>query len=125
GTVVVAVSPLTTEPVVPGTAQLFHAFLRQHERELSLVPHALPPGGIARAPAAVTPPKIGDQHQFRVCNKLSCSVLADFTQVQAIAKYVGAHVAIFLDPNAPAGGFTDAGFPTLGAQFNDVLYDID
>ncbi|MBI4502144.1 MAG: IPT/TIG domain-containing protein [Gemmatimonadetes bacterium] len=124
--VLVTIYPPAPQPSPADPVREFHEFLRQRERALSLAPRPATPGGIAPAPAAASaPPQVGDQREFRVCNKLPCTELPDFTKVQAKAKYVGSHVAIFQDLNVPPGGFTDDEFGPLGQIFNDVLYDVD
>jgi hypothetical protein len=45
--------------------------------------------------------------------------------VNATAKTVSGHAAIFLDNAAPAGGLTQAGLDSLGALFDSRLYALD
>jgi hypothetical protein len=115
------------EPPTPQRA--FHDKLRQLEREMSMASRSAAPAATAAAPsgvAMVPPPKVGDTKQFKVLNNVNGNYqLQDFTTVQARAKFVGSHVAIFQDVTVPADGFTDAEFQTMGTLFNDVLYDND
>jgi hypothetical protein len=117
--------PQAGEPVT--AARAFHDWLRVRERDFSLAPR--PPAVTPSAPsgtAMTAPPKVGESKEFKVLNNTSGSYeLKDFTKVQATAKYVGSHIAIFQDNAAPANGFTDTEFQVLGAQFNDILYDLD
>jgi hypothetical protein len=117
--------PQVSEPV--SHARAFHDWLRMRERDFSLAPR--PPSVTPAAPsgmAMVAPPKPGESKEFKVLNNTGGSYeLKDFTKVQATAKYVGSHIAIFQDNAAPANGFTDTEFQTMGAQFNDILYDLD
>ncbi|MBI4420825.1 MAG: IPT/TIG domain-containing protein [Gemmatimonadetes bacterium] len=123
-TIAVAPAPRVEDPLTP--ARLFHEFLRGREVELGRLPHAArgdaPPAALA-APAAGV--KVGDQREFRVCNKLNCTQIPDFSKIQSKAKFVGAHVAIFQDNDVPPSGFTDDEFATLGQTFENVLYDVN
>ncbi len=121
------VSPQGTAELPPSAASAFHDFLRQREAEISRMPRPEVVTDAPQATAAATAalPKVGDQREFRVCAKLPCVLAPDFAKVTARVKYVGSHVAIYQDNAAPAGGFTDAEFATLGQNFNDVLYDVD
>jgi hypothetical protein len=109
----------------PTFADRFHDFLRGQEAQMARLPK--PPvvaaaPGVAAASAAIA---VGDRRTFHVCGKIGCQTLADFPQITAEAKYVGAHTAVFIDVAAPAGGFTQADFDDLGATFEDNLYDVD
>ncbi len=57
----------------------------------------------------------------------SCaSATADtFVQVPATAVFTGQQVAIFLDDDVPAGGYTQADIDNVGDLFGDHLYGID
>ncbi|MBI3983344.1 MAG: hypothetical protein HY337_10555 [Gemmatimonadetes bacterium] len=100
----------------------FHDALREAEAGFARQPRPplmeSPPGAPVVAQLSV-----GDHRQFRVCNKLKCNALEDFTAVDAEARYVGEHAAIYQDVAAPSG-FTTAHFDSLGAVFDDQLYDV-
>lgn len=108
-------------------ADAFHRFLREREREISLMPNrpelavTYPAAGFAAAAGI----KLGDKKTFAVCNKFSCSPPPDFSKIEAQAKYVGDHIVVFQDVAAPAGGFTDDEFKAMGDGFDQVLYDLD
>jgi len=101
----------------------FHDALRRQEAEAALRPRpALP--ALQLAPAEAPTVKVGDVRTFQVCNNIPCSSTADFAAVTGRAQYVGAHAALFVDDAAPAGGFTTADYQSLGALFDDDLYEV-
>ncbi|MDF3052003.1 MAG: hypothetical protein K0S19_108, partial [Geminicoccaceae bacterium] len=106
----------------PGPADAFHRMLRERERSLAASPsRAL--FDETRAPAAASvPPVLGEQRTFNVCTSRQCD---DFAQATATAKAVGQRVAIFVDNEAPAGGYSDAELVEVGTLFDDFLYPID
>ena len=101
----------------------FHDFLRLQERSHWA---ALPPAPRTAAPgfarASRPPPVVGDPRTFSVCATVTCS---SFQTVNATAKTVSGHAAIYLDNTAPAGGLTQAGLDSLGALFDARLYALD
>lgn len=120
-TMAITVGMRATQP--SSAAGRFHEFLRERERELSLEPRvrAFEPPAAPAAPAGIN---VGDSKTFRVCNKINCREIADFPQITATAKYVGEHVAIFLDNAAPQDGLSDADFTTTGQFFDQELYEV-
>ena len=82
----VAVSPIgEVEP--PSAAAAFHDFLRRQEHDISRMPRTTRPSGAApAAPTAAAPIGLGQQKSFRVCNKIDCTLLADFSKITATAK---------------------------------------
>jgi hypothetical protein len=110
---------LTTLPF----AMRFHDMLRAQERAASLLPH--PPAQAALlAPSAQVTVKVGDQRTFQTCINLPCVATSDFVTATAHAQYVGLHAALFTDDAAPAG-FTAADYDSVGAMFDQDLYDVD
>jgi hypothetical protein len=111
--------------VPPATrAQHFHDLLRAREREAALLPRA-PMEGLAQGGApSVARIAVGDRKNFKACNRLPCSATSDFATVSAQARYVGTHAAIFTDDAAPAA-FTPADYDSLGAMFDEHLYEVD
>jgi hypothetical protein len=109
-------------PRSPGAQRRFDGMLRARERELLADPRhraALAP------PAAVTaaPPAVGHQRTFKVCTNLTCSTFGDVT---ATARYVGDHIAIYLDDDVPQNDpLTTADLQDLGATFDEFHYPID
>jgi hypothetical protein len=75
----------------------------------------------AAAPLA-SPPTVGSLRAFAVCSSLDCST---FKNVTARAKAVGAHVAIYIDTLAPAGGLDSTHLDTLRQVFDTLLYPLD
>src|SRR2546429_595037 len=112
------------EPASPrAAATLFDGMLRARGRA-----HRFPAATARRAPAVAastpraSPPAVGTLRSFVVCAKLDCS---QFKTVGARAQAVGAHVAIYVDTLAPAGGLTSADLDTLRQVFDTLLYPLD
>jgi hypothetical protein len=121
----VVVSLTATRPKATAVpfATRFHDMLRAQERAASLLPHAaLPPALLAPSPEVTV--KVGDQRTFQTCTNLPCTSATDFSPVTARAQYVGLHAALFTDVAAPAG-FTTTDYDSLGAMFDQDLYDVD
>jgi hypothetical protein len=96
--------------------------LRSRERGLSASPtQALFNQGRLKSRAAI-PPVVGDQRTFDVCASASCD---EFVQSTATARSVGNRVAIFVDNNAPPGGYTDPDLDRVRNLFDQYLYPID
>jgi len=101
----------------------FHDALRAAEADFA----GRPRSALAAAPSdAATAAEIGvgDRRTFRVCSKFDCNTLEDFSLVDAEARYVGKRAALYQDLTAPAGGFATTDFETLGALFDEQLYDV-
>jgi len=109
-------------PSRPGAAAAFHALLRARERMLSRQPGVAEFARGAAATVAPTPPSVGDKRTFDVCETASCD---NFVQSTATAKVVGQRVAIYLDDDAPSGGYDQADLDKVGALFDSQLYPID
>ena len=113
-------------PGIPATLPFgirFHDYLRRLEAGYAGLPRpATAPGAPAEGPQVALSP--GGRRTFRVCNIVTCSKAEDFTQVTAILRYVGKHAAIYQDLVAPADGFTDQDFQTLGEVFDSDLYGL-
>ena len=73
------------------------------------------PERVGGGPAAV--PTVGESRIFNVLN-------ADggYDQVTAVARYVGAEAAIFVDQDAPTGGFDMTDLEALSARFDGVIH---
>ncbi|HEY8197817.1 MAG TPA: hypothetical protein VIG04_12605 [Gemmatimonadales bacterium] len=103
-------------------AAAFHAMLRERERDLSRSPtQALFDRGRMTGLARV-PPVVDEERTFQVCSTPRCEA---FVTATATAKVVGARVAIFVDNDAPPGGYTLADLADVGTLFDDFLYPID
>jgi len=115
-------SPRPLSPLPTGMQ--FHDFLR--DMELRRWYGAPPPSAAAPAPAppgpAGVPPDSGSTREFSVCGRLDCSV---FIKVNATAKVVRGHVALYVDDLAPSPALTQADLDTIADTFNSRLYAID
>lgn len=125
-TATVAAPPLPS-PVLSsfrkrGPTEAFHGLLRARERVLAMSPsRALFSQGKLRS-AAEVPPVVGEPRTFDVCANSDCD---EFVQTTATARSVGNRVAIFVDNNAPAGGYTDPDLDRVRTLFDLYLYPID
>lgn len=104
-------------------AEAFHLGLRRAEAALARSPVA----ALSRAapsPALRAPPTVGQVEQFRVCRSNTCTTTVS---VDATARYVGTHGAIYLDNEMPAGAqaLTPEDIAHLGALFDEHLHPID
>ena len=104
------------------SASEFHRMLRDRERALTEAPSELLFSNGQRTPSSTPPPAPGEQRIFKVCTSRLCNTFVDAT---ATAKAVGRRVAIFVDNDAPAGGYTDPALTEVGNLFDDFLYPID
>jgi len=73
-------------------------------------------------PAAASPPAIGSLRSFKVCSNLTCSA---YDTVRAVAKAVGAHIAIYVDTLAPSPGLDSATLAGIQQTFDSRLYPLD
>jgi hypothetical protein len=73
------------------------------------------------APAAT--PWVGQTRSFFVYNGSTDSDLsARYDRITATVRHVGAEVAIFVDNEAPATGFTDEDLQELAARFDEIIH---
>ena len=114
-------SPLLSAFQRADPAEAFHRMLRERERALTEGPGALFDQGRVMAGAA-EPPALNEERSFNVCTSRQCNT---FVAATATAKAVGQRVAIFVDNDAPAGGYTDADLTAVGTLFDDYLYPVD
>jgi hypothetical protein len=106
----------------PQRADEFHRMLRLRERALTESPSELLFSKGQTVASNAPPPVPGEQRTFKVCTSRQCNAFVDAT---ATAKAVGQRVAIFVDNDAPAGGYTDPELAEVGNLFDDYLYPID
>ena len=99
-------------PLDPQTA--WHDIVRGLERESRSAGDA-PTAPSLRTAAPV--PTIGMRRSFQVLN-----VERNLEEVDAVARYVGAHVALFVDEASPAGGFTVQDLKAFADRFDEVIY---
>jgi len=107
-------------------ARSFDRFLRElgrtHGAGLRARQAAAPAGRQARIAQAVTPPAVGSLRTFTVCANNACSV---FKPVAARVRALGAHVAVYIDTLAPAGGLDSAQIAALTQTFDTHVYTVD
>jgi len=99
---------------------LWDARLRAVERELTAGRGAATAdrvGGPAAVEAPAAVPSVGERRTFSVYRGPG-----DFAQVTAEAKYVGTHAALFVDVDAPAGGFTQEDLALFSDRFDDMMH---
>ena len=106
----------------PPSASEFHRMLRLRERALTEGSSELLFKNGRMTPSSTAPPVPGEQRIFKVCTSRECD---EFIDAAATAKAVGQRVAIFVDNDAPAGGYTDPELTEVGNLFDDYLYPID
>ena len=108
----------------PFTQAAFDAFLHARARRLAPAMAAARLHALAGAGAVTTviPPVAGSLRPFSVCANLACSV---YKTVVARALSVGAHVALYVDTLAPAGGLSAADIDSLSQIFDQRVYPLD
>ena len=114
----VRVAAATQAATTPVAVQFDH-FLRGLGRTRPVPFRTASPQAGGGPAATVTPPTVGSLRSFVVCSNLQCS---RFATVGARAQAVGAHVAIYIDTLAPAGGLDSADVDTLRQTFDARLY---
>ena len=127
-----AVARLLAEPTAPPSpAVRFDGMLRRLGREhaaraAAAASRRLPGTALRPSPPVAAPPALGSLRRFTVCaSETSCGAAADFKTVGARVLAVGAHVAIYVDTLAPAGGLNSADVDTLRQVFDTLLYPLD
>jgi hypothetical protein len=94
--------------------------LRELEKELTAgrAGWAKPPSG--GAASVIQPvPQVNDVRTFQVFQRPG-----DFATVTATARYVGERAALFVDQDAPAGGYTDEDLRTFSDQIDDAIWPV-
>lgn len=108
---------------LPSGPAAFHSRLRAYERTLAERPEASGFAELRVAPGSRLSVPIGAKQTFEV---LASPIRVDtFVQVTATALFTSEHVAIFLDDDVPAGGYTQVDIDNVGSLFDDHLYSID
>jgi hypothetical protein len=106
----------------PSAPAAFHGRLRAYER--TLAERGEPSVSQDRVASSVrVPVQLGDKRTFQVL--ASATKLDTFVQVSATAVFTAQHVAIYLDDDVPAGGYTPTDITNVGSLFGDHLYGID
>jgi hypothetical protein len=104
-------------------AAAFDHFLRQlgrNHRYLSPSRSAAVAAPAPKSPAG--PPTVGNARTFKVCGNMNCDTLVN---VGAVARSVGAHIAIYIDTLAPSPGLTVSDLDSLKSVFDSRLYPLD
>ena len=124
---VVAVAPPAEFPsalpsLAPGSVGArFDATLRELEGALAADPRNRPL--TTAAPHLIQAPPLGDVKSFKTCSNLTCT---SFITVQATARFIGTHVAVYVDNDVPQNDpLTDADLGNLGHAFDTYHYPID
>jgi hypothetical protein len=119
--------PLLGTHQTTGPAEAFHQRLRTMERELSKHPPAARSNGALASSAPQPPPVLGEKRTFNVLKSSDVSGTSpdDYVLVTGTAKYIGSHVAIFLDDSAPIPGYSQSDIDHTGVTFDQELYPID
>jgi hypothetical protein len=124
-----ALSPRALAVAAPGRSRrlglaqaAFDHMLHHRQRYPSLSARGAGPLPGARIVSALTPPTVGSLRQFSVCAALDCSV---YQPVVGRALSVGAHVALYVDTLAPAGGLDSAEVDSLRQVFDGRVYPLD
>ena len=119
GAVPAAAPPVERLSGVVPPAVAFDGFRRRAEIAADYGPP------LARSPrtlVAAAPPVQGSSRNFSVCPNLSCS--GAFKTITATAKVVTAHLALYVDNQAPPG-LVQADLDSLGVLFETRLYALD
>jgi len=102
-----------------GAQSRFDLALRAYERRMPV-----PRLADITQPPALEALTLNSQRTFRVLCSIEIGETC-FETVTARLKYVGANVLVYMDNDAPAGGFTDQELQDFGAVFDETLYPID
>lgn len=104
-------------PPDDGAQRAWDASLRALEADVVRAPHA--PRLLARAGIAPAPPVVGERRTFKVYRGPG-----RFADVTAVASLVSEQAALFVDVDAPPGGFTATDLQTLADRFDDVIHPV-
>ena len=115
-------SPLLSAFRPPVRGDAFHSMLRARERDLSQSASVALFDRARVSASATVPVTVGEPRTFQVCATPRCDAFVD---ANATAQVVGNRVAIFVDDDAPAGGYSNPDLVDVGALFDDFLYPID
>ena len=108
------------------TPVAFDHFLRELGRSRRYPVLGLSPTAALSTPQrtqTASPPVVGDKRSFKVCSNMKCS--PPLTNVGAVAKSVGQHIAIYVDTLAPAPGLPQGDLDSLRDVFDTRLYTLD
>lgn len=105
-------------------ANAFDQYLRNlaRTRTYFVPPRTARSSAAAQTPTAAAPPVVGDKRTFKVCSSMTCS---SFDTVGAVARTVGAHIAVYVDTLAPSPGISQAALDSVASLFDARLYPLD
>ena len=105
-------------------ANAFDQYLRNlaRTRTYSVPPRTAPSSGGAQTQMAGAPPVVGAKRTFKVCSSMTCST---FDTVGAVARTVGAHIAVYVDTLAPSPGISQTALDSVASLFDARLYPLD
>jgi hypothetical protein len=108
------------------TAVAFDHFLRElgSNRRYPVAARSAPvaASAVSQPSPAAGPPIVGTTRTFKVCANINCSTL---NNVRAVARSVGAHIAIYIDSLAPSPGLSASDLDSLKNVFDSRLYPLD
>jgi IPT/TIG domain-containing protein len=107
----------------PDAQALWDERLRVYEAEITQgrVPRGDAPQspGAARVDAPTGVPTLGERRTFQVFR-----APGDFVEVTAVARQIGDRAALFVDEDAPPGGYTSADLQLFSDRFDDVIHPV-
>ena len=105
-------------------ANHFDRFLRDlaRTRTYPVLPRLDRSPGANSTSMAAAPPVVGNERTFKVCAVQDCT---KFDTVGAVARTVGAHVAIYVDTLAPSPGISQTSLDSVASLFDAHLYPLD
>ena len=107
------------------TALAFDHFLRGlgRNRRYPVADRSAPVAAAAMPRSPAGPPTVGSARTFKVCANMNCT--PPLTNVGAVARAVGAHIAIYIDTLAPSPGLSAGDLDSLKNVFDSRLYPLD
>jgi len=78
-----------------------------------------PAGSPSPAPDPARVPEVGETRTFEVLNGEG-----SFEEVTAVARHVGSRAVIYVDRNAPEGGFREGDLAAFGGEFDDPIHPV-
>jgi hypothetical protein len=91
--------------------------LRALEHDLARGSTSDATGGPERVVGPAAVPTVGERRTFEVFRNPG-----DFVEVTAVAEYVGARAAFFVDEASPAGGYTQQDLAFFSQQFDEAIH---
>ena len=114
---------LTIDEEPASLPAIFDRALRQAERELPRGSAVLRREGPSRSTIAAAVPPLNSTRTFNVLASLGPGD-PTFETATARLRFAGANILLYIDEDAPAGGFTDQEIVALGTHFDNDLFEI-